>query len=170
MLGVNLVFAGFALTLNGVSYFTKVDDNVKAFCNILVGIVIAINAIFQTATAVDHVTFGFAAAMWLFSLNYFVIAAHIFFKAESWKAFGLYGLFAAIVSFHFMLDTILTLGDGAPWEMVYLWGMWFLLWLQTFLSIMVCARIDKLSPYILIINGTASTFVPGLLILSGIIL
>ncbi|MCL1829927.1 MAG: AmiS/UreI family transporter [Oscillospiraceae bacterium] len=168
MLGVNLLFAGFALTLNGVAYLTSVDEKAKGTANVLVGVIIAINAVFQTAQAVDHTTFGFAAAMWLFALNYFIIAAHIFFKSTNWKAFGLYGLFASIVSFVFTGEAIIT---GAPWVLVYMWAMWGILWAQSFFASMLGIKaIDKLSPHILILNGIASTFVPGFLILLGVIL
>jgi len=168
MLGINLLFAGFALTLNGVSYLTKVDDRVKGAANVLVGLIIAINAVFQVAAADSPITHGFAAAMWLFALNYFIIAAHIFFKADNWKVFGLYSLFAAIVSFVFAGDTAIT---GGPWEMIYLWGMWGILWVQSFLAILCGNKaVDKLTPHVLILNGIASTFVPGFLILLGIIL
>ena len=168
MLGVNLLFAGFALTLNGVSYLTAVDNKAKGMANILVGIVIAVNALFQTSQAVDHITFGFSAAMWLFALNYFIIAAHIFFKSENWKVFGLYGLFASVVSFVFAGDTII---NGGPWEMIYMWLMLALLWAQSFLAILVGSKtVDKFTPHILILNGIASTFIPGFLILLGVIL
>ncbi|MCL2564675.1 MAG: AmiS/UreI family transporter [Defluviitaleaceae bacterium] len=168
MLGINLLFAGFALTLNGVSYLTKVDDKAKAAANILVGVIIAVNAVFQTAMATDHVTFGFSAAMWLFALNYFIIATHIIIKADSWKVFGLYGFFASVVSLVFAGDTFI---NNGPWEMVYMWLMWAVLWAQSFFAIMPDIKaVDKFTPHILIINGIASTFIPGLLILLGIIL
>jgi len=168
MLGVNLLFAGFALTLNGVSYVIAVDNKVKGMANVLVGVVIAINAVFQTAQATDHVTFGFSAAMWLFALNYFIIAAHVLLKSENWKIFGLYGLFASVVSFIFMGEAIVI---SAPWELIYMWGMWGILWAQSFFAILVGVKvIDKLTPHILILNGIASTFVPGVLMLLGIIL
>ena len=168
MLGVNLLFAGFALTLNGVSYLTAFDNKAKAMANLLVGLIIAINAVFQTAQAACHVEFGFSAAMWLFALNYFIIGAHILFKSENWKVFGMYGLFASLVSFTFAVEAIV---NGAPWVMVYMWGMWGVLWAQSFFAILLGNKaIDKLTPHILILNGIASTFIPGFLILLGVIL
>ncbi len=168
MLGVNLLFAGFALTLNGFSYLAPVDNNAKGMANLFVGMIIGINAIFQTAQARDFITFGFSAAMWLFALNYFVIAAHIFFKCENWKVFGLYGLFASIVSFVFTGQALVI---GSPLVLVYLWAMWGVLWAQTFASILLENKaIDKYTPHVLIINGVASTFIPGFLILLGLIL
>ena len=168
MLGVNLLFAGFALTLNGASYLTKVDDKAKGVANVLVGTVIAINAVFQTAIATDYITFGFSAAMWLFALNYFVIAAHIFIRADNWKVFGLYGLFASVVSLVFAGDNLI---NNGPWEMIYMWLMWAVLWAQSFFAVMLGIKAaDRFTPHILIINGIASTFIPGFLILLGIIL
>jgi len=168
MLGVNLLFAGFALTLNGFSYLTAVDNKAKGIVNILVGLIIGINAVFQTAQAGCHISFGFSAAMWLFSLNYLIIGAHIFLNSENWKVFGLYGLFAALVSFTFAVEAIVV---NAPWVMVYLWGMWGILWAQSFFAIILENKsIDKFTPHILILNGIASTFIPGFLILLGIIL
>jgi len=168
ILGVNLLFAGFALTLNGASYYTAIDNKAKGIVNILVGIVIGINAVFQTAQASCHVTFGFSAAMWLFALNYFIIAAHIFFNSDNWKVFGMYGLFASVVSFTFAVESIII---GGPWIMIYLWSMWGILWMQSFFAIVLGSKaVDKLTPHILILNGITSTFIPGFLILLGFVL
>ena len=168
MLGVNLLFAGFALTLNGASYLAAVDNKAKGMVNVLVGVVIGINAILQTIQATDHATFGFSAAMWLFALNYFIIAAHIFFRSENWKVFGMYGLFASLVSFTFAGEAFFT---NAPWVLIYLWVMWGILWAQSYFAIIQGNKaIDKLTPHVLILNGITSTFIPGLLMLLGLIL
>jgi len=172
MLGVNLLFAGFALSLNGISYLTKVDERVKAVANVFVGLVIAVNAIFQTGAAGaaeegGYIFYGFAAAMWMFALNYLIIAAHIFLKAENWKVFGVYSLFASLVAFVFAGDAIV---NGAPWELIVLWFMWALLWAQSFFAIITGVKwIGKLTPWILIVNGVGSTFLPGVLILLGVL-
>jgi len=167
MLGINLVFAGFALTLNGVSYLTPVDNKAKGIANLLVGFVIGINAVFQVAEATNHVTFGFSAAMWLFAMNYFIIGAHLLLGSVNWKVFGFYSLFATVVSLVFATDTVV---NGGPLLFVYLWGMWAILWAQSFFGIFLeNKRIDKFSPHILIINGIASTFIPGFLMLLGVV-
>lgn len=168
MLGINLLFAGFVLTLNGFSYFVEVDNKTKGVVNLLVGVIIGINAVFQTAFGTNHVEFGFAAAMWLFSANYFIIAAHTLLNSVNWKVFGLYGLFASITSFVFAGEAIVV---GAPVVFIYLWCMWGILWLQGFIAIVLeNKKVDKFTPHILIINGVASTFIPGFLILLGVIL
>ena len=166
MLGINLLFAGFALTLNGVSYVTEVDNKAKGIVNCFVGLIIGINAVFQVAQATNHVTFGFSAAMWLFALNYLVIGAHLLLGSVNWKVFGLYSGFATLVSTIFAVETIVNAG---PWIFLYLWAMWAILWLQSFLAISLeMKKVDKFTPHILIINGVGSTFIPGALMLLGI--
>lgn len=168
LLGVNLVFAGFVLTLNGLSYKIEVDSKTKGAANLLVGIVIAINAILQTVIANSYFEFGFAAAIWLFSLNYLMIAFHIFYQSENWQVFGIYSLFAAVFSIIFAINNLVYNG---PWELVYMWIMWAILWGQSFVAITLkCHKADKLSGAVLVINGIMSTFIPGVLILLGIIL
>jgi hypothetical protein len=160
------MFAGFALTLNGLSYVIKMDEKVRAVANILVGIVIGTNAIFQTTQAASQVEFGFSAIMWMFALNYFIISPDLLFKIDRQSFFGVYSLFATAVSVAFFLDSL-----GGYWEMIVLWAMWTILWLQSTLAILFGIKsIDKLSPHILIFNGVVSTFIPGMAILLGVIL
>ena len=171
MLGINLIFAGFALSLNGLSYFVTVDERARSLVNVFVGAIIAINAIMQTQIAIEsstHTAFGFAAATWLFAINYFVIAAHIHFKSNNWKVFGLYSVFASAIALSFAIDNLLTSG---PAVMLYLWLMWAILWAQSGLAIMTGLKVvDRLTPYVLLANGIASTFVPGILMVHGMIL
>jgi len=158
MLGINLLFVGFVLLLNGISYLIEVDDNVKGLVNALIGVVVAINAIFEVSQGI----FASAAGMWIFALNYFIVAAHIFFGSKNWKILGIYGLFVAIVCMVFIVDSVL----AGAWVLVYLWAMWGILWIQGFFSIVCGSKLaDKYTPHVLIINGIASCLVPGLLVL-----
>jgi len=177
MLGINLIFAGFVLTLNGVGYFKKIDDKAKAVINLLVGVIIAINAVIQVVFAMQveygaYLFFGFAAAGWLFAMNYFVLAAHILLKSESWNGFGLYGLFASLVSVAFAVYTFVTANGNVHLILLgVLWVLWAILWAQTFASIFLGSKkIDKITPHTLIFMGIVSTFVPGILILTGVFL
>jgi len=178
MLAINIIFAGFVLSLNGFSLIEKarIDQKVKGAINLVVGILIAVNAVIQTILAAgmtqypysdsQMMHFGFAAAMWLFAINYLILAFHIFFKAESYKAFGLFSAFAVIVSLIFAIETIVARGG---WLFIYLWFMWAVLWLQSFLAMMLEIKwAAKLSVPILIINGVLSTFLPGMLMVLGV--
>ena len=166
MLGINIVFAGFALTLNGLSYIKEFDSRARGLANAFVGTIIGLNAIFQVANASCYVGFGISASMWLFAVNYFLIAAHVLLKADNWKVYGLYSLFASVASFVFAGEALV----AGLWIMFYLWCMWGGLWAQHFIAISLDnKKVDKYTPHILILNGITSTFVPGLLILLGII-
>ncbi|MCL2555902.1 MAG: AmiS/UreI family transporter [Firmicutes bacterium] len=175
MLAINIIFAGFVLTLNGFSLIekAKIDQKVKGAINLTVGVLIAVNAILQTIIAGGMVDspyqmmhFGFAAAMWLFSVNYLILGFHVFLKAESYKAFGLFSAFASIVSFIFAVEAVIAGG----WLFIVLWFMWAVLWLQSFLTMTLEIKwAGKLSAAILIINGVISTFLPGMLMVLGVL-
>ena len=177
MLAINIIFAGFVLTLNGFSLIerAKIDQKVKGAINLTVGILIAINAIIQTIIADSMMEFGFAAAMWLFAINYLILAFHIFLKAESYKAFGLFSGFATIVSLIFAMHNMylaITAAEVAAFGIVIiiLWFMWAILWLQSFLAMTLEIKwINKLSVFILIFNGVLTTFLPGMLMVLGIL-
>ena len=178
MLAVNIVFAGLVLALNGYALLPKsnVDKRVQGTVNAVVGALIAINATITVFRAGhrEGYEFAHAAGGWLFTINYFIIAAHIFFKSESWKGFGFFSLFATIFSLIFAVDAIV---NYFHWIFIYMWFMWALLWFQSFLAMGInykegckfAAFIGKLSAPILIINGIASTFIPGILMLLGVI-
>ena len=166
MLGINLVFAGFALSLNGVSYFTKIDRKMIGFANLVVGLIIFINSVIGVLQANCIADYSNAAGGFLFAVNYILIfISHI--KEDVFKMFGFFELFATIVSLIYVVSTALS----GVYILTYLWAMWAVLWFEGFLDSFCNVKgMAKVSPFILIANGILSTFVPGILILLGIIL
>ena len=166
MLGINLLFAGFALSLNGASYFVKIDRKMIGFANLVVGLIIALNSIIGVVQASGIADYSNAAGGFLFAVNYILIfVSHI--KEDNFKMFGFFELFATIVSIIYAVSTALS----GVYILTYLWAMWALLWLEGFLDSFCGVKgMNKVSPIILIANGVLSTFVPGVLILLGIIL
>ena len=166
MLGINLLFAGFALSLNGVSYFVKIDRKMIGFANLIVGLIIALNSIIGVVQASGIADYSNAAGGFLFAVNYILIfVSHI--KEDNFKMFGFFELFATVVSIIYAVSTALS----GVYILTYLWAMWALLWLEGFLDSFCGVKgMSKVSPIILIANGVLSTFVPGVLILLGIIL
>ena len=166
MLGINLLFAGFALSLNGLSYYVKMDRKMIAFANLLVGAIIFINSIIGVFEATSIADYSNSAGGFLFAVNYLLIfISHI--KEDTFKLFGFYELFASIVSAIYVISTAIS----GIYILTYLWAMWAVLWFEGFLdSFCNVKTMSKISPIILIANGILSTFVPGILILLGIIL
>ena len=166
MLGINLMFAGFALSLNGVSYYVKINRKMIAFANLLVGAIIFINSVIGVLQAASIADYSNSAGGFLFAVNYLLIfISHI--KEDTFKLFGFYELFAFIVSAIYVVSTAI----NGIYILTYLWAMWAILWFEGFLdSFCNIKNMDRISPIFLIANGILSTFVPGILILLGIIL
>ena len=166
MLGINLLFAGFALSLNGVSYFVKVDRKMIGYANLIVGLIIFINSIIGVLHASAIADYSNAAGGFLFAVNYILIfISHI--REDNFKLFGFFELFATIVSLIYVVYTAI----GGVYILTYLWAMWAALWLEGFLDSFCNIKVMvKVSPFMLMANGILSTFVPGVLILLGIIL
>ena len=166
MLGINLLFAGFALSLNGVSYFVKIDRKMIGFANLIVGLIILTNSIIGVVQATGIADYSNAAGGFLFAVNYILIfISHI--KEDNFKLFGFFELFATIVSLIYTVTTAI----AGVYILTYLWAMWAVLWFEGFLDSFCGIRaMSKVSPIILLANGLFSTFVPGVLILLGIIL
>ena len=166
MLGINLLFAGFALSLNGLSYYVKIDRKMIGFANLMVGAIIFINSVIGVLQATSIEGYSNSAGGFLFAVNYFLIfISHI--KEDNFKLFGFYELFASIISLIYVVSTAIS---GA-YILTYLWVMWAVLWFEGFLdSFCNVKAMSKASPIVLLANGVLSTFVPGILILLGIIL
>ena len=120
MLGINLLFAGFILILNGIGGLRELNPKMHGVANILVGMVVGIDAIFQTSHSKGTIDFGHVAVMWIFSLNYILIAAHSFISPPDWLILGVYEIFASLVCAAFAYQS---------WKqhngvLLYLWVMW----------------------------------------------
>jgi acid-activated urea channel len=145
---------------------TKIDEKLKLSANLLVGFIVAVDSIIQTIIGKNGGSYGQAAAMWVFAMNYFIIAAHTHFKPNDWKVFGLYELFAATFCF---VSAWKIYSTEHNLILVTLWLLWGLLWGQGFASKLLVRKLEKLTPYFLIFSGIFSTFIPGLLMMLEII-
>lgn len=166
MLGINLLFAGLALSINGVAYYVKFDRKVLGFVNLIVGLIIFINSIVGVLQASQITDYSNSAGGFLFAVNYILLyISHT--KEDNFKVFGFFELFACIVSVVYMISSAI---EGV-YILTYLWLMWEVLWFEGFLDSFCGIKVmSKISPIVLIANGLFSTFIPGILILLGIIL
>ena len=170
-LGINLIFAGFALSLNAVGLKTKLNRNVLAYANLLVGLIILFNSFLGIENAVETVAdisaYAACAGGVLFAVNYLMLFATHKFGDDDFKVFGFFELFAGIASILFAAYNIYTC---ALWVYPVIWFMWAVLWINGFFSEFCKVKIcSKLSFWLLLLNGIVSTFAVGFCILFGII-
>ena len=172
-----MLFAGFALFLNGVSYFVKsFDRKALGIINLFAASLMAVNTIFGVFFAPDisGQDFSNAAAGCAFALNFAILGV---FHVKGLGDFSLFGWFSFLMCLFSASNVIHTIVDAAAaesvadafaasWLFIYLWSMWAVLWGQAFVaSGLKVKAVDKLSPYIILANAAFSLLVPAVLIL-----
>ena len=167
-----MFFAGFALFLNGVSYFVPFNRKTLGIVNLLcAGLMIANTA----GGALLNVPVGElptdfyanAAGGCAFALNFLILGIHHLKELEDFALFGWFSLLMCVVSATFLTQACIL---SFPWIFIYLWAMWAVLWGQAFIaSGLKIKAVDKLSPYFVLGNAVFSLIVPGILLLLNIL-
>ena len=131
ILGFNMLFAGFALFLNGVSYYVAFNRKILGYVNMCAAFFIIINTSFGLEFAADVADYANAAAAFAFALNFLIIGIHHIKEADDFVLFGWFSLLMSIVSVAFIIYSIT---QDFGWLFIYLWSMWAILWGQAFIA------------------------------------
>ncbi|MCL2797055.1 MAG: AmiS/UreI family transporter [Firmicutes bacterium] len=179
LLGFNMLFAGIALFLNGVSYFVKsFDRKTLGLINLLAAGFMTVNTLIGLVFAglgfagfdmTQVGTYANAAAGAAFALNFFILGIHHY---KELTDFSLFGWFALLMSLFSIANFIYTCVYfvASLWIFVYLWAMWALLWGQAFIaSALKRKAVDKASPYFVLGNALFSLLIPAVLFLFGVL-
>jgi len=166
MLGINLIFAGFILSLNAFSYKLKFNRDVLAYANLFVGIIMLFNSFLGIAMATEMAEYCGNAGGVLFGLNYLLIFASHKMRDDNFFVFGFFQLFAGISS---ALFSVYSMHTGVMW-LSALWASWAILWLNGFMDGLLQIKFaQKLTFWLLLFNGVVTTFAVGFLIFFEII-
>ena len=168
MLGFNMLFAGFALFLNGMSYFVKFNRKILGYVNLFAAAFIIGNTSIGLFFAGGEIgNYANAAAAFAFGLNFLILGVHHVKEAEDFALFGWFSLLMSLFSVAFLIQACIL---AFPWIFIYLWAMWAVLWGQAFIaSGLKVKAVDKLSPYFVLINAVASLLAPAMLLLLNIL-
>ena len=163
-----MFFAGFALFLNGVSYYVAFNRKILGYVNLFAAFFIIINTTVGLEFADGAIeNYANAAAAFAFALNFLIIGIHHVKGADDFVLFGWFSFLMSLVSIMFVLQSVAT---SAGWLFVYLWAMWAVLWGQAFVaSALKVKAVDKLSPLIVIVNSIGSLIAPAILLLFGVL-
>lgn len=163
VLGVFLLFAGIVMTINGINRIQGLmDPKSLAIMNIITAAVIGIGAFINFARAETTFDYLNVASALLFAFTYVFVAANNLFGLD-WRVFGWFSLFVTIYA---IFQGLLALKSG-DWGFTYLWFGWSLLWLNGFLDTVVgMPSMGKIFPYLSIIIGLFTAFIPSLLMLT----
>lgn len=169
LLGLSLLYVGVVLFLNGLWLLGKISDNEIWVVNIFSGTVSLLISL-QMAFGVnaDAASIKGAALTLLFSLTYFWVALNRFNGADG-RGLGWFSLFVAITVTPVAIDTLLHAST--------LWGVWFGLcwaawaglWFLYFLLLALQKPIQKLTGIVTLTLGVLTGWLPGYLLLDGVL-
>ena len=167
--GFSLLYVGAVLFINGFWLINKVDKQEIIFIDTFVGIIsflIASYLIFNanaTLQTIEAGTFTF-----LFSCTYLWVAFNQH-KNTDGKGLGWFCLFVAITAIPITLFAFSR--AETLWEMWFAacWGLWAVLWFIYFLNLVFSKIKKETIGLITIFTGIVSAWVPGYLLVSGIL-
>ncbi|RDU72678.1 acid-activated urea channel [Helicobacter aurati] len=169
MLGIVLMYVAIVLINNGICRIANINSKTCSVMNIFVGllsVIINIIVIVHGDIVGDKNDFYAAATGLLFGFTYLFVACNNLFNLDL-RAYGWYSLFVAINSIPAAYLSYNNNGrtqENIAFAIIWLaWGiLWLTGWIETVLKIEI-----KFVPYLAIIEGIVTAWIPSWLILVG---
>ena len=166
MLGVCLLFVGIVLINNGACSLLKVDPKAAAVMNIFVGGL----SVFINCLSLVQGNYYAAGTGLLFGFTYLFVAINNIFKLDG-KPFAIFSTFVAINAVIFGLVEGITgnaaLGIVPDIRWAIIWWLWAILWGSAFVTDIMKKDLGKFVPWLQIVEGIITAWIPGVLILLG---
>jgi hypothetical protein len=169
LLGLALFYVGAVLCLNGLWLLGKIGDNEIAVIDIFVGTLTLLIALFGAfGPGADLGSVKGAALTLLFSFTYFWVALNRYNNADG-RGLGWFCLFVAITAIPVTMQTLQ--GANTTWDVWFglSWGAWGILWFMFFLLLVLKKPIGKLTGAVTVLQGIFTGWLPGFLLLNGVI-
>ncbi|MGL4990418.1 MAG: AmiS/UreI family transporter [Sarcina sp.] len=171
MLGAVLLYVGFVLMINGIGRLTNIDPKSTAIMNLFTGgLSIVVNfgtlLIAQVQTPNNGTAFYAAGTGLLFGFTYLFIGINSIFNLDG-KTFAWYSLFVAITT---IPAGILQWREGGIYNilMAIIWWAWGVLWITAPIEIVWKKDLGKFTPWLSILEGIFTAWIPGFMILMGV--
>lgn len=169
LLGLVLLYVGAVLSLNGLWLMGRIADNEIAVINVFVGGLTLLIALFLAfGPGADLASVKAAGLTLLFSFTYLWVAINRHNDADG-RGLGWFCLFVAITAVPVAIDTLAT--AGSTWNVWFglSWAAWSVLWFMFFLLLALGKPIGKVTGAVTTIQGILTGWIPGLLLLYGVI-
>jgi putative amide transporter protein len=168
MLGLVLFYVGAVLCLNGLWLLGRIGDNEIAVIDTFVGgITLLVSLYLAFGPGADAASIKAAALTLLFTFTYFWVALNRSNGADG-RGLGWFCLFVAITA---VPVTVQTLGGAkTTWDFWFglCWAAWAVLWFLFFLLLVAKKPIAKLVGVVTVAEGVLTGWVPGYLLLNGL--
>lgn len=169
LLGFLLLYVGAVLFLNGLWLMDKIQDREIVVINIVSGLVAAavvVNGAFGAGA--DAASIRAAALTLMFATTYFWVAYNRLVTVDG-RGLGWFSLFVAITVVPVFLRAAGSVGTTVEMWMAVNWLIWAVLWFMYFLLLALGRPILKQTAWVTLIAGIVTGWVPGFLLLDGLI-
>lgn len=169
LLGLVLLYVGAVLSLNGLWLMGRIADNEIAVINVFVGGLTLLIALFLAfGPGADLASVKAAGLTLLFSFTYLWVAVNRHNDADG-RGLGWFCLFVAITAVPVAIDTLAS--ADSTWGIWFglNWAAWSVLWFMFFLLLALGKPIGKVTGAVTTIQGILTGWIPGLLLLYGVI-
>lgn len=169
LLGLSLLYVGAVLFLNGLWLLGRIGDKEIWVINIFSGgITLLVSLQMAFGANADAASIKGSALTLLFSFTYFWVAFNRFNGADG-RGLGWFSLFVAITITPVAIETLQ--------QATTTWGVWFglnwvawaVLWFMFFLLLSMQKQIARLTGVVALLCGIFTGWLPGILLLNGVL-
>jgi putative amide transporter protein len=167
--GLALFYVGAVLCLNGLWVLGRIGDKEIAVIDIFVGgitLLVALSLAFGPGADLNSVK-G-CAFLLLFTFTYFWVALNRYNGADG-RGLGWFCLFVAITCAPVALQTLVTATTTWGYWLGLCWIAWGILWLLFFVLLVLQKPIAKYVGALAVLEGILTGWLPGYLLLNGIL-
>lgn len=168
LLGLALLFVGAVLFLNGLWLLGRIGDREIAVINIFVGSITLLVALYSAFIVGDAASIRAGALTLLFSFTYFWVAFNRYNGADG-RGLGWFSFFVSVTLVPVTIGAFADTGSALGVWLALCWAGWTFLWFLFFLLLAVQKPILRFTGQVTVITGILSGWLPGYLILEGIL-
>lgn len=169
LLGLSLFYVGAVLVLNGLWMLGRIGDREIWVINLFTGgITLLVSLRLALGSGADAASIKAAAFSLLFSFTYLWVAFNRFSGADG-RGLGWFSLFVAVTAVPVAIDTLST--GSSFWDAWFglCWAAWAVLWFLFFLVLALDKPLTRLTACTAIVQGVLTGWLPGYLLLTGVI-
>ena len=169
LLGLALLYVGAVLFLNGLWLMEQIGDREIAVINVFSGGITLLVALYLAfGPGADLSSVKAAALTLLFTFTYLWVAVNRYNDADG-RGLGWFSLFVAITVIPVAADTLS--GAKTTWDVWFglCWAAWAVLWFMFFLLLARKKQIAKVTGMVTSVQGVLTGWLPGYLLLDGVL-
>jgi hypothetical protein len=169
LLGLSLLYVGAALILNGLWMLGRISDREITIINLFTGgLILLVCLRLALGPDADATSIRGAAFSLLFAFTYLWVAWNRLTAADG-RGLGWFSLFVAITAVPVSIDTLRAAASPWDWWLGLSWGAWAVLWLLFFMLLALQKPIARLTASMSIAQGVLTAWLPGYLLLTGVL-